>query len=213
LKIKSQIYESLAMAGEAENHERMIEWLANCGFNSSEAREVAEQYPHQLSGGQAQRAVMAVTLSSQAETVIADEPTTGLDAKLQVEALVFMKKLLDRYKRSAIIISHNLQSLAKFTDTCYVMYKGLVVEAGPTSKILRQGGENHPYTRKLQGEVEYRSDVGQILTADIPGCPYYSNCDLYKRMSEAAKGRCREIEPSKFMLESDHFVRCWAFER
>lgn len=213
LKIKSQIYESLRMAGEPENHERMIEWLAGCGFNPSEAKEVAEQYPHQLSGGQAQRAVMAVTLSSQAETVIADEPTTGFDAKLQVETLIFMKKLLDRYERSAIIISHNLQSLAKFTDSCYVMYKGLTVEAGPTSKILCQGGENHPYTRKLQGEIEYRSEVGQILSAEIPGCPYYSNCDLYRNMTEQAKARCREIEPPKIMLESDHFVRCWAYEK
>jgi ABC-type dipeptide/oligopeptide/nickel transport system ATPase component len=212
LKIKSQIFESLQMAGERKSDERAIEWLVNCGFSSIEAREVAEQYPHQLSGGQAQRAVMAVTLSSQAETVIADEPTTGLDAKLQVETLVFMKKLLDRYKRSAIIISHNLQSLAKFTDNCYVMYKGLTVESGPTPKILRESGNNHPYTKKLQGEVEYGGEVGQILSAEISGCPYYSNCELYRKMAENQKGRCREIEPPRTAISSDHYIRCWAFE-
>ena len=156
---------------------------------------------------------MAVTLSSQAETVIADEPTTGLDAKLQVETLVFMKKMLDKYQRSAIIISHHLQSLAKFTDSCYVMYKGLTVEKGPTSTILRAGGENHPYTQKLQGEVETGGEVGQILSAGVDGCPYYSNCQIYAKMSPVQQKRCREIEPPKFLLDNDHFVRCWAFER
>jgi oligopeptide transport system ATP-binding protein len=213
LKVKTQIYESLAMAGEPGLYDTMLEWLTNCGFEAGEAREVAEQYPHQLSGGQAQRAVMAVTLSSQAETVIADEPTTGLDAKLQVETLVFMKKLLDRYQRSAIIISHNLQSLARFTDFCYVMYKGLTVEAGPTNKILLTSEENHPYTKKLQGEAENERVMGQILSAEIAGCPYYSNCEYYKKMGDDSKGRCREIEPPKMMISSDHFIRCWAFER
>jgi ABC-type dipeptide/oligopeptide/nickel transport system ATPase component len=212
LKIKSQIYESMEMAGEEKNYDRMIEWLSNCGFSSAEAGRIAEQYPHQLSGGQAQRAVMAVTLSTQAESVIADEPTTGLDAKLQVETLIFMKKMLDKYQRSAIIISHNLQSLAKFTDTCYVMYKGLTVEMGPTSIILRAGGENHPYTQKLQGEVE-SGGVGQILSAGVEGCPYYSNCQIYARMPVDGQRRCREIEPPRIMLENGHFIRCWAFEK
>jgi ABC-type dipeptide/oligopeptide/nickel transport system ATPase component len=211
LKIKSQIYESLQMAEEQKDYDRMLDWLINCGFSKTEAKEVSEQYPHQLSGGQAQRAVMAVTLSSQTETVIADEPTTGLDAKLQVETLVFMKKLLDKYQRSAIIISHNLQSLAKFTDICYVMYKGLTVEAGLTSKILRGQGENHPYTKKLQGEIEFKGEVGQILSAEIAGCPYYSNCDIYKKLSNGEMIRCREEEPPRAILDQDHFIRCWAF--
>jgi len=213
LKIKDQIYESLQMAGEGKDYLRAIEWLTDCGFKAGEAQRVAEQYPHQLSGGQAQRAVMAVTLSSQAEIIIADEPTTGLDAKLQVETLVFMKRLLDKFQKSAIIISHNLQTLAKFTDTCYVMYKGLTVEKGPTSAILQRGGRNHPYTQKLQGEVEIAGNIGQIVTADTPGCPYFPNCDIYKKISPEAQTRCRDILPPKVMLDNDHFVRCFAFER
>jgi len=213
LKIKDQIFESLRMAGETKDRARMLEWLANCGFGRSEVGQVAEQYPHQLSGGQAQRAVMAITLSSQAETVIADEPTTGLDAKLQVETLIFMKKLLDKYQKSAIIISHHLQSLSKFTEICYVMYKGLTVEMGPTSRILSAGNENHPYTRQLQGEIEYSGGVGQILSAEISGCPYYSNCEIYKKMGEQQKSRCRDQEPPRIYIESDHYVRCWAFEK
>jgi ABC-type dipeptide/oligopeptide/nickel transport system ATPase component len=213
LKIKDQIFESLEMASEQKDHDRMLGWLRDCGFNIAEAKQVAEQYPHQLSGGQAQRAVMAVTLASQAETIIADEPTTGLDVKLQVEALLFMKKLLDKYGKSAVIISHNLQSLAKFTDTCFVMYKGLTIEKGPTPKILSAGGNNHPYTRKLQGEVESATQVGKVLTAEVAGCPYYSNCEIYALMPGARRARCREHEPPKVWIENDHFVRCWAFEK
>ncbi len=212
LKIKDQINESLEMAGDGKSHSRVIEWLSDCGFTAGEAERVADQYPHQLSGGQAQRAVMAVTLSNQAEIIIADEPTTGLDAKLQVETLVFMKKLLDKFKKSAIIISHNLQSLAKFTDTCYVMYKGLTVEKGPTSAILHKGGRNHPYTRKLQGEVETGVNIGQIVVEDIPGCPFFSNCDLFAKLSPDVQARCRDILPPKVDIDKDHFVRCFAFE-
>jgi ABC-type dipeptide/oligopeptide/nickel transport system ATPase component len=213
LKIKSQISESLKMAGENSDPQKITDWLIDCGFDISETKQIMEQYPHQLSGGQAQRAVMAVALSTQAATIIADEPTTGLDTKLQVETLVFMKELLDRYKRSAIIISHNLQSVAKFTDICYVMYKGLTVEKGPTSAILEKGQNNHPYTKQLQGEIEASGKIGQQITADIEGCPYYPNCSIYGKESSNFKKRCRDSEPPKVILENDHFVRCWAFDK
>jgi ABC-type dipeptide/oligopeptide/nickel transport system ATPase component len=213
LKIKSQISESLKMAGESSNPQRITDWLVDCGFDLSETKQIMEQYPHQLSGGQAQRAVMAVALSTQAEIIIADEPTTGLDTKLQVETLVFMKELLDKYKRSAIIISHNLQSVAKFTDICYVMYKGLTVEKGKTSVILEKGGANHPYTSQLQGEIEASGKIGHQIAAEIEGCPYYPNCPLYSRASSDFKKRCRDSYPPKIALEKDHFVRCWEFDK
>jgi ABC-type dipeptide/oligopeptide/nickel transport system ATPase component len=213
LKIKTQISESLRMAKVEGGTERIIAWLVDCGFDISETRQIMEQYPHQLSGGQAQRAVMAVALSAQAETIIADEPTTGLDTKLQVETLVFMKQLLDKYKRSAIIISHNLQSVAKFTDICYVMYKGLTVEKGPTSTILQQGQPNHPYTRQLQGEIEATGRIGQQGAISIEGCPFYPNCQIYDKESADFKKRCQNIEPPRVIIEKDHFVRCWAFEQ
>jgi oligopeptide transport system ATP-binding protein len=211
LKIKSQIYESLKLAGEQPTSENMLIWLYNCGFDKNEARLVANQYPHQLSGGQAQRAIMAITLSTQAETIIADEPTTGLDAKLQVETLVFMKKMLDKFERSAIIVSHNLYSISKFTEICYVMYRGLTVEKGPTEKILQKGGKNHPYTQKLREGVESQSEIGQIVSAEIPGCPFHPNCHLYKKFDSAGQKRCREEEPLKTTIDSDHYLRCWAF--
>lgn len=213
LKIKSQIAESLKMAGENSNPQRIIDWLVDCGFDLSETKQIMEQYPHQLSGGQAQRAVMAVALSTQAEIIIADEPTTGLDTKLQVETLVFMKELLDKYKRSAIIISHNLQSVAKFTDICYVMYKGMTVEMGPTSAILEKAQNNHPYTKQLQGEIEASGKIGQQITTEIDGCPYYPNCIVYDKASSDFKKRCRDCEPPRIALEKNHFVRCWEFDK
>lgn len=213
LKIKNQIYESLKMAGEDTDYDRMLEWLTSCGFIIDEARRIANQYPHQLSGGQAQRAIMAVTLSSQANTIIADEPTTGLDAKLQVETLMFMKKMLDQYQRSSIIVSHNLYSVSKFTDICYVMYRGLTVEKGPTSKILKKGGDNHPYTQKLREGVEKKDQIGQIITTEISGCPYYPNCHIYKKMTTPDQLKCRESLPSKINIDNDHYLRCWAFEK
>jgi len=214
LKIKDQVFESLKIAGESPNIDSALYWLNNCGFNAGEASRIADQYPHQLSGGQAQRAVMAITLSSQSQTVIADEPTTGLDAKLQVETLIFIKQMLDKFERSAIIISHNLYSLAKFTDICYVMYRGLTLEKGPTAKILEHKGTNHPYTQKLQGLVESGDVVGQTqVRTDIAGCPFYANCHIYRKFDAGAQKRCRESEPPKISLDSDHYVRCWAFEK
>jgi ABC-type dipeptide/oligopeptide/nickel transport system ATPase component len=212
LKIKNQIFESLKIAGQDTSYDRMLEWLANCGFGKTEARRIAEQYPHQLSGGQAQRAVMAVTLSTQADTIIADEPTTGLDAKLQVETLVFMKKMMDRYRKSAIIVSHNLYSVSKFTEICYVMYRGLTVEKGPTAKILRPGGENHPYTQKLREGVEKKDSATQPSALEANGCPYLQNCHIYATMAGPKKQKCRDRLPDKIELDSDRFVRCWAFE-
>ncbi|MCD6161517.1 MAG: ABC transporter ATP-binding protein [candidate division Zixibacteria bacterium] len=212
LTIKNQIYESLTIAGEAKDYDRMLEWLANCGFTLNEAKRIAGMYPHQLSGGQAQRAMMAVTLSSQATTIIADEPTTGLDAKLQVETLVFIKRMLDQHKRSAVIVSHNLYSVSKFTDVCYVMYRGLTVEKGPTSKILKPAGDNHPYTRKLREGVEKNRQIGRIVTGEITGCPFYPNCDLYKKMASSEQAKCREELPPKINIDSNHFIRCWAFD-
>lgn len=212
LTIKSQIYESLTIAGEESDYDRMIEWLTNCGFTLNEGKRVAGMYPHQLSGGQAQRAMMAITLSSQAATIIADEPTTGLDAKLQVETLMFIKRMLDQHKRSAVIVSHNLHSVAKFTDICYVMYRGLTVEKGATSKILKPGGDNHPYTRKLREGVEKKRQFGQIVTGEITGCPFYPNCDLYKKMSSSDQTKCREDLPPKVNIDNDHFIRCWDFD-
>jgi ABC-type dipeptide/oligopeptide/nickel transport system ATPase component len=213
LKIKSQISESLKMAGEKSNPEKIAEWLVDCGFDQSETKQIMEQYPHQLSGGQAQRAVMAVALSTQAETIIADEPTTGLDTKLQVETLTFMKELLEKHKRSAIIISHNLQSVAKFTDICYVMYKGSMVERGPTAAILEKGPANHPYTSQLQGEIEASGKIGRQAALDIEGCIYYPNCVIYNKAAAAFQKRCREYHPPKIAVEKDHFVRCWTFDK
>lgn len=146
--IGSQIAETLAVHGRATGAaawKRAIELLASVGFPEPEKR--IRDYPHQLSGGLRQRALIAMSLACEPEVVIADEPTTALDATLQAQILELLRDLKERMGLALILITHDLDIVAQMGDRVAVMNAGTIVEQSAVSDLFRS--PQHPYTRQL----------------------------------------------------------------
>ncbi|MDX5361721.1 MAG: ABC transporter ATP-binding protein [Alphaproteobacteria bacterium] len=139
---------------EAEAKKRAIDLLDQVGIPDPDVR--VEQYPHQFSGGMRQRVVIALSLCAEPEVIIADEPTTALDVSIQAQILELLRRLVRDHGVGMIIITHDMGVIAEVTDRVAVMYRGKVVEEGPTEKIL--GYPDHTYTRSLISAVP-RPDV------------------------------------------------------
>jgi oligopeptide/dipeptide ABC transporter ATP-binding protein len=187
------------------------EALARVGF--PEASRRLDQYPHQLSGGLRQRALIAMALACDPQLLIADEPTTALDVTIQAQILALLARLKEELSLAVLFITHNLGIVAQTADRVAVMYAGLVVEQAPTSELFRQ--PDHPYTRGLLGSVprlDFKHRPGEILTAiegslpaePPPGCLFRDRCPL-------AHGRCLE-EPRWVEVGPGHMVRCWNYD-
>jgi peptide/nickel transport system ATP-binding protein len=133
---------------------RVVELLTQVGIDQPELR--AKQYPHQFSGGMRQRVVISLALCCEPEIIIADEPTTALDVSIQAQILDLLRKLCRDKQVGMILITHDMGVIADVTDRVAVLYRGKLVEQGPTAKIL--GNPDHPYTRSLISAVP-RPDV------------------------------------------------------
>ena len=134
---------------EAEARARAVRLLARVGIPEPEAR--IKQYPHQFSGGMRQRVVIALALAGEPQVLLADEPTTALDVSIQAQILELMRELVRERGVGMIIITHDMGVISDIADRVAVMYRGRVVETGPTEKIL--GRPDHPYTRSLISAV------------------------------------------------------------
>ena len=167
-------------------------------------------YPHQLSGGQRQRVTIAMALACEPDLLIADEPTTALDATIQAEILDLLAELVRERSMALLLISHDLGVMAKTVARTLVMYGGTVVESGPTGEVF--GRLAHPYTRGLYG-ARPRLGVtrGQRLAtipgrvpdlADLPkGCPFADRCGW-------TVDACRVELPPLIPVGAGHEVRC-----
>ena len=138
--------------GRAERAARIRERLGLVGIDDVD--RVARSYPHELSGGLAQRAVIATALLCDPEVLIADEPTTGLDATIQRQILELIAFLQDRLSLSVLIITHDLGIIAQYCDTVSVMHDGRVVEDGPMRQVLLS--PRHEYTVRLIAASDLR---------------------------------------------------------
>lgn len=182
--------------------------LLRAGF--SEPEKFWNSYPHQLSGGMRQRAMLAVSLVLQPELVIADEPTTALDAALQLQLLEEMKREIRDFNRSMIFISHDLGVLHDICDQMAVMYAGFILEYGPASRIFKTPA--HPYTAALMKALP-RLTKDRAIPSPIPGSlpspdSKPAGCVFNDRCSRAAK-RCFESRPDETSVGDDHMVRCF----
>ncbi len=166
--IGSQIIEAVRLhqnVSKAEGRNRTVEMLRLVGIADPERR--VDEYPHQLSGGMRQRAMIAMALSCNPDLLIADEPTTALDVTIQAQIMELLWKLQDELGMAIILITHDLGIVAESTDRMVVMYAGHVVEEGLTKDVFANPG--HPYTRGLIDSVPRLDNIQRRLTRNGPG--------------------------------------------
>ena len=213
--IGSQIIEAVVLhqkVGKKEARSRTVEILRLVGIPDPEQR--VDEYPHQLSGGMRQRAMIAMALSCNPDLLIADEPTTALDVTIQAQIMELLAKLQDELEMSILLITHDLGVIAESTERMSVMYAGRIVEEGTTADIFANPA--HPYTKGLIKSVPRLDSLRERLSvingtvpdpADLPsGCPFNPRCPFTDE-------RCRTELPELEIAENNHMVRCFYSER
>jgi peptide/nickel transport system ATP-binding protein len=162
--------------------------------------------PHEFSGGQRQRLMIAMALLPRPDLIIADEPTTALDVTIQAQILKLLRTLVKERGVSVLFTTHDLGTAHEICDRVVVMYAGQEMEAAPTEGFF--GRPAHPYTRRLLASVpsadgEIRDIPGEVpsLVAPPPGCRFHPRCDY-------ATAECRADRPAPRLLAGDHGVRC-----
>lgn len=189
-----------------------VELLRHSGVPRPETR--MNDYPHELSGGLLQRAMIAMALSCQPAILIADEPTTALDVTTQAQILNLLRQLQREHHMSIIFITHDLGVVAEMADIVVVMYLGRVVEKGPSEKVF--GDPQHPYTKALLRSIpSIRSGPQQRLESiagSIPhplqrpeGCPFHNRC------GDFIAGKCDQAEPKLMSHDAQHAVSCFLY--
>ena len=183
--IGSQIEETLAVHGIARGRAartRAIELLEAVSIPDAARR--LDDYPHQLSGGLRQRAMIALALACNPPLVIADEPTTALDVTIQAQILDLLRDLRRRFRLALLLITHDLGIIAAMADRVAVMYAGRIVEQAPADELFHDA--RHPYTRALLASVPGGTAGGRLsaipgvvpaLGETLPGCPFAPRCE------------------------------------
>jgi oligopeptide/dipeptide ABC transporter ATP-binding protein len=173
--------------------EKALQALASVGIPDVSRRALA--WPHELSGGMAQRVLIAMALVNDPRFVIADEPTTGLDVTVQAQILDLLREKVAERRLAAILITHDLGVVANYCDTVAVMFAGTIVETGTATAVFET--PRHPYTQHLIGSSPDRITLGQAVRRAGPppdlyalpsGCPYSDRCPI-------AKGICATPAP------------------
>jgi oligopeptide/dipeptide ABC transporter ATP-binding protein len=194
--------------------QRAAELLRMVGIPDPERRLKA--YPHEMSGGMAQRVMIAMALACEPELLIADEPTTALDVTIQAQILDLIRELRDRTGTAIILITHDLGVVAEMCDRVAVMYAGEIVEQSDVRKLFRQ--PLHPYTRGLIGSIPVVGEVKESLAVipgnvpnliDLPkGCRFAPRCAA---RIEHDVVMATEVHPELNPIAPGHDVRCWLY--
>lgn len=212
--VGDQIMEAVTLhqkVGEAEARERAIEVLREVDIPDPERR--VDEYPHQMSGGQRQRAMIAMALSCRPSLLIADEPTTALDVTIQAKILRNMKALQDEYGMAIMMITHDLGVIGQLADEVIVMYVGKKVEQAEVRELFHNPA--HPYTQGLMKSVPMiglRHKKLSPIAGSVPS-PYAlpKGCKFAPRCPKAMD-ICRQEEPPEFEIGPDHTVNCWLYK-
>jgi len=208
--IGNQIMEALQLHQNLDKKEarrRAIEMLDRVRIPSPEVR--IDSYPHQLSGGMRQRAMIAMALSCQPKLLIADEPTTALDVTIQAQVLRLLKEIQGEMGMAVMLITHDLGVVSEIADRVAVMYAGRIVETGPIEAIF--GEMRHPYTKGLWESIPQLKEKKKRLnaiTGQVPdpmnlpvGCKFHPRC--YLMIDD-----CKKEEPPLYPVNGNHFSRC-----
>jgi oligopeptide/dipeptide ABC transporter ATP-binding protein len=192
--------------GRLERRREALELLAEVSVD--DPVEVAAAYPHELSGGEAQRVMLALALAGRPQMLIADEPTSALDLVIQAQILALLERLTREHGIGLLLISHDLAVIAEVVDRVAVMYAGQVVEEGPTEDIFT--APLHPYTQLLlesiPGRREGRHPEATIspdlqLGATAGGCHFALRCAF-------AQPPCRQSRPPLTRIDEERRLRC-----
>jgi len=211
--IGNQIAEAIRLhqkVGKAEARRRAVESLRRVRLPQPQ-RQV-DAYPHELSGGMRQRAMIAMALSCNPALLIADEPTTALDVTVQAQILQLMRGLKEQNRMSILLITHDLGVVAQMADQVAVMYVGKIVEYADVRSLF--GNPLHPYTQGLHKSIPVIGRKGRLepIRGSVPdplavieGCSFASRCPH-------AMEACRR-QPPLFALPAGRQVACWLYEK
>jgi oligopeptide/dipeptide ABC transporter ATP-binding protein len=189
-----------------ERHKKALELIDMVGLQP----EHINRYPHELSGGQSQRVVLARVLALSPRFIVADEPTSSLDVSVQAQILSLMKKVQDEFHFSCLFISHDLNLIRSMTSSMGAMYLGKIVESGRTKDLFEDA--RHPYTRALLSAIPVADPNSKkkkiILDGEMPspmnpptGCRFHTRCSFKEKI-------CERIEPQMIDLGEGHSVAC-----
>jgi len=173
------------------------------------------EYPHQLSGGMKQRAMIAMALSCNPELLIADEPTTALDVTIQAQILDLIKRMKKKYGMSVLMITHDLGVIAEVSENVIVVYAGEVIEYSDVKSLFLK--PKHPYTMALLKAIPKLTDTPrkklEVIKGNIAdpislptGCKFHPRCEYVINF-------CKKKEPKLEKIGDNHFVSCWIYDK
>lgn len=197
-------------ASRREIRDRALSLLERAGIPQPIRR--ARQFPHEFSGGMAQRVMIAIAIANSPDVLIADEPTTALDVTIQAQIIDLLQTTLQESNTSLILITHNMGLIAEVADRVVVMYAGRAMESAPVESIFRRS--RHPYTQGLLRSMPQVDDDGGRLqqipgqppdrSDQVMGCPFAPRCGLRR-----GRGICEiDIPPLSSTDEVDHSSAC-----
>lgn len=218
-RIGDQIVESIKLhqdLSKQEAHDKAVNMLKLVGIPRAE--RVVYDYPHQLSGGMRQRAMIAMALACDPKVLIADEPTTALDVTIQAQILSLMNDLKNKMNTAIMLITHDLGVVAQMADDVIVMYSGKVVEAADVKELYTN--PKHPYTVGLLESIpDLTSEKKRLASIEgvVPNPMELPNGCYFAPRCKHAMDKCWEEEPGVYFIDKEkngekHQVKCFLFE-
>ena len=217
-KVADQVAEVLQIhqnMGKEESWNKAVELLRLVGIPDPESK--AHAFPHEMSGGQAQRVMIAMALALNPQLLIADEPTTALDVTIQAQILDLMRDLRSHMDTAVILITHDLGVIAEMADRVAVMYAGRIVEQSDIRTLFNH--PVHPYSQGLMASIPVLGtvkDVLDVIPGSVPnlvnlppGCQFAPRC---RSRLQYQLPICTQVEPSLIPVETEHIVRCWLYQ-
>ncbi|MEZ4729022.1 MAG: ABC transporter ATP-binding protein [Caldilineaceae bacterium] len=213
--VGNQLIEAVRLHSNVDRHtayEAVLDWLKRVGIPNPTRR--INEYPYQMSGGQCQRAMIAMALATNPRILIADEPTTALDVTTQAQILNLLQRLQSEQGMAMIFITHDLGVIAEVADEVAVMYLGRVVEKAPVQEIFTN--PKHPYTQALMTSIPSIDAKPRerlpTISGSIPhpqqrpmGCPFHPRCPAFMA------GTCDQREPQLAPVGSNQEVSCFLY--
>jgi oligopeptide/dipeptide ABC transporter ATP-binding protein len=217
-KIGDQVAEVMQIhqnMGKEESWNKAVELLTLVGIPDPESK--AHSFPHEVSGGQAQRVMIAMALALNPQLLIADEPTTSLDVTIQAQILDLLRDLRARMDTAVILITHDLGVISEMADRVAVMYAGRIVEQADIKTLFKK--PVHPYTQGLMASIPILGtvkDVLDVIPGSVPnlvnlppGCQFAPRC---RPRIEHQLSICTQVEPQLLPYEPEHLCRCWLYQ-